>query len=54
MDTVEEVAAVTQEEEEGDTEEEEVRLIHMPTLAKIAFSCPTIFVYPSSSRHTVE
>lgn len=51
MDTVEEVAAVTQEEVGEDMEEEEVRLIHILTLA---FSCPTTYLYFSSGRHTVE
>lgn len=51
VDTVEEVAAVTQEEVGEDMEEEEVRLIHILTLA---FSCPTTYLCFSSGRHTVE
>ena len=51
MDTVEGVAAATQEEEGGDMEEEEVRSIR---ILIFAFSCTNMFVYPSSSRHTVE
>ena len=51
VDTAEEVAAVTQEVVGEDMEEEEVRLIHILTLA---LSCPTMCVYFSSGRRTVE